>query len=159
MGNHGYRRAGNRIQTDHPLAGTALADSDLVANEFAQVLVDELGELSLGDPQQQDRLGVTQNANTGDDALGVHSDQRDHRLAGIGGDIHDISGQKYVSNQFTAIFSTTALVIVAIGPDIMAAFLAIGLDIRRFAHPMRKAVRAGYYLLAGDVGAEIWVSG
>ena len=64
--NHGHCGAGDGVQADHALIRSARTHFDFGAHKLADVLVDELGEFRLGNAQQQDRLGMSQNPDAGD---------------------------------------------------------------------------------------------
>jgi hypothetical protein len=138
LGNHRHGGTADRVEADIAFIVAALANFDLVADKLAQVLLDELGKHALGNPEKENRLAVPEDAGTGDDALGVHADQRDHRLAGIGGDIDDVGRQEDVA-----------------GKLLLAAFESVGLDIGRLAHALGKAGCARDKFGAGNVGAQV----
>ncbi len=163
--NHRHRGPGDGIQPDDTFTGPARAHFDFRANELAEVLIDEPRELRLGYAQQQDGLRVPQNLHPRDGALGIHADQGHHRLARVGGDVHDIGGQEYVADQFTAVLAVAVAILAATMLLAVIGFLAVavvpvpvGFDIGRLAHAMGKAVGARYHIRARDVGAKIRIS-
>ncbi|MHB0982628.1 MAG: type IV secretion system protein [Thiobacillus sp.] len=124
---------------------------------------------------------MTQNPDAGNDAVGVHADQGHHRLARVGGDVHDVGGQEYVTDQFTVVFAVVGaaflftlavfpvvVVVIALAVLLGTAFLfavaalfpgPVGLDISRLAHSMGKTVGARKHVLAWEVRAKIGVGG
>ena len=157
---HGHGGPGDGVQADDALVRPARTHFDFGADKFAQVLIDKFGELQLRDTQQQDRLGMPQHPDPGDDSLGVHADQGHHRLARVGGNVDDVGGQKDVADQFPIVFPAMAFFLAVAVFLVMAAFPAlVGLDIGRLAHAVGKAVGARQYILAGDVGAKVGVGG
>ena len=137
---HGDGGAGDRIEADGAVA--ALADFNLVANEAAEILVDEFRQRFFRDPEQQNRFAVTQDARAGEHAGLVHADQRDDRFAGIRGNVDDVGRQEHVAQEFAR-----------------AAGAAIAFDIGRLALALGEAVCAGQHIGAGHVGAEIRIGG
>ena len=124
-----------------PRLRAGLADLDLVAGIFADVLRNEALQRRFGNPEQQDRLAVLQDLDAGDDPFCVHPDQRHHRFAGIGRNVDDVGGKEDVADQ-----------------PLVATLVGMGLDVARPALARREAVRARHDLHARRVRAQVRVA-
>ena len=98
LGNHRHGGARNRVQPDHVVVRTGLADFQLVGHHAADVLVVEFQQFGLGNAEQQDRLGVLEDLDADKLAGQIHADQRHHRLAGVRRDIGDVGRQHDVAH-------------------------------------------------------------
>ena len=92
LGDHRDCRAADGIKSNDVITGLSLAYLNFAADRLAKVLIDESDQLFFGNAEQQNGFGVAQYANTRDDSCGIHTNQRNDRLAGIGWNIDDVGG-------------------------------------------------------------------
>ena len=137
LGDDGDGGARNRVDADHAVLGARLADLDAVTDRFAKVLIVEGQQGRLGNAQQQDRFGMLEYLDADKLSGRVHADQRDDRLAGIGGRVGDVGGEHHVAQHLLAIGT------------------AQGLDIRRLSLAGGKACGARKHVLAGNQCAQV----
>ena len=103
LGHHGDGGARDGVHADHVVLGAGLTHLDVVLDGATQVLVVELQQRRLRNAQQEDRLGVLEHLHADILAVLVHPDQRDDRLAGIGGRIGDVGRQHHITQHLLAI--------------------------------------------------------
>ena len=140
--NDRYGCATNCVKPDDTFTGLPLAHLDLAPHRLADVLIDECHQFFFGNAEQQNGFGVAQYTNACEQARGVHANQCDNGFAGIGRDIDDVSGQKYIADKM-----------------LVAILCGISLDVKWAAFTQRKTGSTGRNARAGDVLAQIRVAG
>ena len=132
-----HRSAGNGINAQHAFIGPGLAHFNLVLDGFADVLGIEIKQRRLRDAQQQDGFGVLDDFDANVFALRVHADQRDYRLARIGGRVGDVGREHHVAELLLAIFA------------------AVGFHVGWLAHAFGKRGCPRKHVLARQQGAHV----